>query len=162
VPQHPGVSLQVQTHRKDSQARRQKSQIGENHGVRIKISRPSRQTQQDQELNHINELQWLQWPQEECLWINHDQTHWLEEDHQEHLDQVQWGKHITIQVLVDGSYKFFRKVVTMLGLRYDSSKMETISIEDWAAQCLDTRPADSCCWSNPTIFITLTYHPFSD
>ena len=50
-----------------------------------------------------------------------------------------------MQVLIDGSYKYFRKVVSMLGLKHDSSRMETISIEDWAAQCLDSRPSDNCC-----------------
>ena len=49
------------------------------------------------------------------------------------------------EVLVDGSYKYFRKVVTLLGLKADHSRMETINIEDWAAQCLDNRPSDACC-----------------
>ena len=89
MPQQPRVSLQVQTHRKDSQARRQKSQGVENHIVWRKISRPPRQTQQDQKLNHLNELQRLQWPQEKRFWRNHDQTHGLEENHPQHLDQVQ-------------------------------------------------------------------------
>lgn len=50
-----------------------------------------------------------------------------------------------MQVLIDGSYKYFRKVVMMLGLKADASRMETISIEEWAAQCLDNRPSDRCC-----------------
>lgn len=32
-----------------------------------------------------------------------------------------------------------------LSLKHDSSKMETVSIEEWAAQCLDTKPSDTCC-----------------
>ena len=43
-----------------------------------------------------------------------------------------------------------------LNLRYDNSKMETVGIEEWAAQCLDTKPADTCCW-----FINIYYPPSS-
>lgn len=52
------------------------------------------------------------------------------------------GKYI--EVLVDGSYKFFRKVAASLQLG-QSRNMELINIEEWASTCLDTRQGDICC-----------------
>lgn len=49
------------------------------------------------------------------------------------------------QVLIDGSYKYFKRICMALSLRFESSKMETIGIEEWAAQCLDTKPSETCC-----------------
>lgn len=62
--------------------------------------------------------------------------------------QVQMGQNtgssILKQVLIDGSFKYCRKICLALGL-HQEVKMETISIEEWAAQCLDTKPSDACC-----------------
>ncbi len=50
-----------------------------------------------------------------------------------------------MKVLIDGSFKYFKTVCMALYLKYDSSKMEAINIEGWAAQCLDTKTSESCC-----------------
>jgi len=51
-----------------------------------------------------------------------------------------------MKVLVDGSYKYFRKIVTALGLSYNRN-MDLINIEEWAGSCLDNRSPDACCWA---------------
>lgn len=50
----------------------------------------------------------------------------------------------SMQVLVDGSYKYFKKITMALGLAY-SRNMDLINIEEWANSCLDNRSPDNCC-----------------
>lgn len=58
-----------------------------------------------------------------------------------------------MKVLIDGSYKFFKKISMALGLNY-SRNMDVINIEEWAGSCLDNRSPDACCWIS---FIKFTY-----
>lgn len=68
----------------------------------------------------------------------------MAQDHPEHLDQVYRSSFPSTQVLVDGSYKYFKKIAIALSLAY-SRNMDLINIEEWAASCLDNRSTDACC-----------------
>jgi hypothetical protein len=50
-----------------------------------------------------------------------------------------------MQVLLEGSFKYFRKICLALDLRFDSDAMEPINIERWANACLNQKGEDACC-----------------
>lgn len=46
-----------------------------------------------------------------------------------------------MKVLIDGSYKHFKKICASLQLTYNRN-MDVIDIQAWAAHCLDTKPSE--------------------
>jgi hypothetical protein len=63
---------------------------------------------------------------------------------------MDWKKYIKLiesryrEVLLEGSFKYCKKVCTILKLQYADS-LETMNIESWARDCLESKEGNHCC-----------------
>jgi len=63
---------------------------------------------------------------------------------------IDWKKYIKLiesrysEVLLEGSFKYCKKVCAILKLQYSDS-LETLGIENWAKDCLESKESNHCC-----------------
>lgn len=69
----------------------------------------------------------------------------MEQVYPQRRDAVFRGRLWLTQVLIDGSFKHFKRICEMLLIRYENTGLEPINIERWAQTCLNNKGNESCC-----------------
>lgn len=74
---------------------------------------------------------------------------------------LDWRKYIRLietrynEVLIEGSFKFCRRICELLGLKFLPS-LELMLVEDWAHECLENRKVENCCWISSVVMSTFS------